>query len=217
MSPPVWLSAIHRPQVLLIVAHPDDETIFAGGCILTSKGARWTIVCCFAEGHRRGEFLDACSFLEAASGNPINPIPLNMPRNPAYQAVALRGALRHHRGEHDIVVTHNRQGEYGHPKHKLVHRCVMDAISHPNTWVFISPGSTGGYPEDVRSQTLDGNITLHLPPTVLRLKIQAFQECHRSQAQLYGYDSAGKLRDTEIRETLRWQFESGREEFAFYR
>ena len=42
-------------------------------------------------------------------------------------------------------------------------------------------------------------------------------ECHVSQAEKYGYDKNGKLRDTDLRETLLWEFESGKEEYTLFR
>ena len=64
----------------------------------------------------------------------------------------------------------------------------------------------------------NGNEKLDLPSEVLRLKVQAFQKCHTSQARLYGYDPvSGELRNTDLKQTLFWYFEEpGREEYTFY-
>jgi len=65
----------------------------------------------------------------------------------------------------------------------------------------------------------NGNVSLDLSPEILGLKVQAFEECHVSQARLYGYDPASdKLRNTDLKETLSWYFEDpGREEYTFFR
>ena len=39
---PLWLFDISHPKALLVVAHADDETIFAGGLILSSRKTEWT-------------------------------------------------------------------------------------------------------------------------------------------------------------------------------
>jgi len=86
---------------------------------------------------------------------------------------------------YDIVFTHNSQGEYGHEHHKLVHRCVIESIGNPNTWVFISPGSKNVNQEELRNKMPNGNFSIDFTSNILRLKVQAFQECHVSQAKLY--------------------------------
>lgn len=219
---PLWLFDIPEPRALLVVAHPDDETIFAGGLILRSSEIEWTIICCITEsGERPREFLCACEFLAKESGNRIEPILLNLvPDDDGnIDERTLAAKLKFYGTGYDIVFTHNSQGEYGHEHHKLVYRCAIDSIANPNTWVFISPGSTNVNQEELKSKEPGGNRTIDLSPEIRRLKIKAFQECHVSQAKLYGYDPiSGKLRDTDLRETLSWYFEDpGREEYTFYR
>lgn len=220
---PLWLCDIPEPTALLVVAHPDDEIIFAGGLILGSRETRWTVVCCTDEGDqaRQDEFLCACRFLAQQSGDHIEPVFLGLvPQHDSHiEYLALAEALKPYAPGYDIVFTHNGQGEYGHEYHKLVHRCVIDFVNNPNTWLFISPGSRNVNQEELRSTEPHGNVVLNLSPEIRRLKVQAFQECHVTQAQCYGYDPvSGELRTTDLRETLFWYFENpGREEYTFYR
>lgn len=220
---PLWLFDISEPRALLVVAHPDDETIFAGGLILCSRETRWTVVCCTDEGDqaRQDEFHRACEFLVQHSGNHVDPVFLGLiPQGDVHiEHLALAEALKSHALSYDIVFTHNRQGEYGHQYHKLVHRCVIECIANPNTWVFISPGSKNVNQEKLRSKMPSGNVSLPLSSEILGLKVQAFQECHVSQARLHGYDPVSdELRNTDLKETLSWYFEDpGREEYTFFR
>jgi LmbE family N-acetylglucosaminyl deacetylase len=220
---PHWLSAFSRPRALLVVAHPDDETIFAGGLILCSRNTCWTVVCCTNEnsGPRRCEFLHACDFLARHSGNTVQPIPLELAtqNDGCLKDKTLVDALMPYATGYDIVFTHNSQGEYGHERHKLVHRCVIESIKHENTWVFISPGSKNVDQDELRSKLQNGNVSVDLSSKILRLKLRAFEECHVSQSKEYGYDPvSGALRDTHLRETLLWYFEGPRkEEYSFYR
>jgi len=96
---------------------------------------------------------------------------------------------------------------------------VIESLNNLNTWVFISPGSKNVNQEELGSETSNGNAAFDLTSEIIRLKIRAFQECHVSQAKLYGYDPvSGKLRNTDLKETLYWYFEEpGREEYTFYR
>ncbi|MDH5440432.1 MAG: PIG-L family deacetylase [Candidatus Bathyarchaeota archaeon] len=214
---PVWLFDIPKPKALLVVAHPDDETIFTGGLILSSRNTHWTIVCCTETPSRRAEFISACELLAEESSNPAKSILLGLIAD-HIEYSSLVDKLKAYSVGYDIVFTHNRQGEYGHEDHKLVHRCVVESIANPNTWVFISPGSSNVNQEVLRSLEPCGNYVLEVSPTIRRLKTRIFQECHASQSQLYGYDSSGNLRQTDLRETLYWYFENpGREECTFYR
>ena len=219
---PQWLFDIPKPRALLVIAHSDDETIFAGGLILSSRDTQWTIVNCFDGGDqtRRHEFLCACEFLAQNSGNHIEPVFLDPLQHSDHSidCLSLAKALEPYAVGYDIVFTHNRQGEYGHQEHKLVHRCVIESINNPNTWFFISPGSTNVNQDDLRSKRDDGNKEVNLIPEILELKKRTFSECHVSQAKIYGYDGvSGKLRNTDLKETLSWYFEDpGKEEYTFY-
>lgn len=94
---------------------------------------------------------------------------------------------------------------------------MIDSIANPNTWIFISPGSKNVI-QELKSKKRGGTFILDLSPETRRLKIKTFHECHVSQAELYGYDKAGKLRDSHLRETLYWYFEGpGTEEYTFYK
>ena len=219
----LWLFNISEPRALLVVAHPDDETIFAGGLILRSRETRWTVVCCTDDGNRRRqkEFLCACEFLAQHSGNFVEPVFLGLipQQNGHIEYLELVKALKSYTIGYDIVFAHNSQGEYGNEDHKLVHRCVIEHIGNPNTWVFISPGSKNVNQEKLRSKMSSGNVTLDLSSEILRQKVHAFQKCHVSQARVYGYDLvSGELKNTDLKETLYWYFEQpGREEYAFFR
>jgi len=219
---PLWLFEILHPKALLVVAHADDETIFAGGLILSSRKTEWTIVCCNPQGTRREqEFQSACLFLSRRSGNSIRPVLLNPIRKQDGDIDILPSEqLKPYAKGYDIVFSHNREGEYGHEDHKKVHHTVLGSICNSNTWVFLSPGSSNIAPRtqiELRSKRPGGNFTLHLTPEIRRLKIQAFQECHKGEAERYGYDEKGKLRDSHLKETLKWEFESRREEYTFFK
>ena len=224
-----WLSDIPNAKALLVVAHSDDETIFAGGLILTSRNTQWTVVCCFPESsERRDEFRRACGFLAKESGNRIRPIVLTCGQK-TEQELGRMIRERVCAKDYDIVFTHNSEGEYqgkyidaltraDKQPHFKVHRSVINFVAHPNTWLFISPGSCNVDQDKLKSKRHGGNQPVPLSPEIQKLKIRAFQECHVSQARCYGYDPvSGKLRESQLRDTLLWEFEEGREEFTFFK
>lgn len=218
---PLWLFNISKPRALLIVAHPDDETIFAGGLVLSSQNTKWTIICCIDEScqKRKNEFFCACRFFEQYTGNIVEPVFLAIKpqHNRSNMYLQLCKALKVYAKEYDIVFSHNRQGEYGHEDHKLVHHSVIESIHNPNIWLFISPGSKNVNQDELRSQLPNGNMTLDLSSEIITMKKEVFCKCHKSQAALYGYESiSGQLLNTDLKETLYWYFESpGSEAFTF--
>ncbi|HEY4674735.1 MAG TPA: PIG-L family deacetylase [Candidatus Bathyarchaeia archaeon] len=218
---PLWLFDISNPKALLVVAHADDETIFAGGLILSSCKTEWTIICCNPQGDiREKEFRSACQFLSEKSRNSIMPVLLNPIRKHNWDIEKIPPEqLKPYAKGYNFVLTHNQEGEYGNEDHREVHRAVLDSIGNSNTWVFLSSGSSNiahHTQKALRSRKPGGNFMLPLSPEIRRLKIEAFQECHTSQAKEYGYVD-GKLRNSQLKETLKWEFESGREEYAFYK
>ncbi len=217
---PIWLFDISKPKALLVVAHADDETIFAGGLILCSRKTKWTIVCCNPQGKQReNEFLLACQSLAKESDNQINPLLLTsiLNHDGTLNTNWLTKELESYATGYDFVLTHNREGEYGSENHRRVHRSVTSSIKSSNTWLFISPGSKKFSQKAFESKVPNGNFTLYLAPEVQKLKTRIFQECHLSQAKLYGYDPITKcLRNSDLRETLQWEFESGKEQYTYH-
>jgi LmbE family N-acetylglucosaminyl deacetylase len=116
-----WRSAV------VIVAHPDDETIWCGGLILQNPEWDWTIMslCRGDDADRAPKFHRACErygaqaiITELDDGQPLAEID---PRK------EIAWPIRYHLGgqEWDLVVTHGQAGEYGHQRHREVHAEVM--------------------------------------------------------------------------------------------
>jgi LmbE family N-acetylglucosaminyl deacetylase len=123
------------PSKLMIVAHPDDESLFGGEALASSSG--WTVVCVTSAGNpvRRAEFMAA---MTAAKANWImldHADHLTNGRFAPRLAEQIAAILRD--GAYELVVTHNARGEYGHPQHRALHRCVA-ALAPPGLelWVF---------------------------------------------------------------------------------
>jgi LmbE family N-acetylglucosaminyl deacetylase len=152
---------------LAIVAHPDDETICAGGALalLASRGVDVTVACstrgeggvtgdpplCRAEdlGERReAELRQAAGLLGARSvvflGYVDPPVaPGNLPQAAATDLTEYAGRVLNllRSLEPDIVITHGSNGEYGHPQHVITHQAVMAAWRR---WRNEAPGRAEG-------------------------------------------------------------------------
>lgn len=107
----------------LVVAHPDDETMWAGSLPLVIPGD-WTIFCCSIprrDPERAYHFFDACEVLAARPR--LIPFVETEPNQPLKQeALNLLDLSRF-----VCVVTHNEFGEYGHGHHIQVHNFVRQS------------------------------------------------------------------------------------------
>ncbi len=113
----------------IVVAHPDDETLWAGGLPIRFSDRSWTIICCSiprTDPIRAWKFYDACAVL-GATGKVlpiIEPDP-NLPLaffSDGFKTLGLQ--------VFDCVVTHNAQGEYGHLHHKLVGKYIASVCKN---------------------------------------------------------------------------------------
>jgi len=118
-----------KTKALCIVAHPDDETIWMGGTILKHDDWDWTILCLCRknDSDRMPKFKKVCSFYKAkaiisdlddetlapiSTEEIIEKINKNLPEK-----------------EYDYIFTHGENGEYGHIRHKEIHKAVGEMIS----------------------------------------------------------------------------------------
>jgi hypothetical protein len=124
-----------KPSRLLVVAHPDDETLFFAG-LLQSK-TDWCVVCVTdgnADGlgdQRQAEFRSACKLLKVKDARILN---FSDAFERRLDVDGLQQALKNI-GTYKEVFTHSVIGEYGHPHHQDVCFAVHKAFL-PSTPVF---------------------------------------------------------------------------------
>ena len=100
----------------IIVAHPDDETLWAGGLPIRFKDKKWTVICCsvpVADPERAHKFVNVCEFLGVDwMKNDRLESDFDVPH------VDL--------SPFDCIFTHNANGEYGNRHHIRVHDWVCE-------------------------------------------------------------------------------------------
>ena len=114
----------------MVVAHPDDESLFGGATLLEGG---WKVIC-ITNGNRpvrRAEFEKVMeltkSEFEMWSYYDQFTTPLADTLEDDLIKVVNQGW--------DKIVTHNQKGEYGHPHHIQVHN-ILSKITNNNLWTF---------------------------------------------------------------------------------
>ena len=118
-------------KALAMVAHPDDCVIFASAYIEAHPDYQWDIV--YLTHHwwnkraremarywnRRGIKTKFLGFKD--HGRDLGTLTLK-----TWSEDAAIRAIRKVAVHYDFILTHNAEGEYGHPHHKVVHNAVKD-------------------------------------------------------------------------------------------
>ena len=146
-------------SVALIVAHPDDETLWAGGTILGHPAWNCFIVCLCrkSDPDRSQKFLSALKALnsEGAMGD-LDDGPMQEPLAEADVGEAILNLLpiKHF----DLIITHDQNGEYTrHRRHEETGRAVKNLwragkISCRELWTFAyEDGNKAYYPRPVQN------------------------------------------------------------------
>ena len=192
-------------KALLIVAHPDDETIFCGGTMLTYPAWKWTIVCMtHAESSpRHRHFWNAMNRFEELGVNIDNHFMLGQEDHPnrkltQEEEATWRSALKSCNLSSDLVFTHNTLGEFGHEHHKYLNTLVHELF--PNPWEFICPGAKNVNPQPGKKSMKE----VPLSDDVLRKKLEVFRDCYPSEQYLW----------RDLNDVMEYEFRNGPEIFT---
>jgi LmbE family N-acetylglucosaminyl deacetylase len=139
-------------NIALIVAHPDDETLWAGGTILTHPEWNWFVVCMTraTDKERAPRFYDTLNKLgcQGVMGK-LDDGPEQHLLKPKEMEEAILRMLPNE--TYDIIITHNASGEYTrHIRHEEVNRAVFylwekKLIHAKEVWTFAYQDGNGAY------------------------------------------------------------------------
>lgn len=195
-------------NVAVIVAHPDDETLWAGGTILSHpEWEVYVVSLCRGNDHDRApRFFRILNEL-GAQGNMGNLddsaelLPLDHKEIEQY-IVDLLPALTF-----DLILTHHPQGEYTrHLRHEEVSKAVIQlwtkgAINTEELWCFAyEDGNREYYPRPVLTA-----------PIVKQLEKEIWLNKYQLITEIYGFESTSWEAQTTPQTESFWQFTSPRD------
>jgi len=130
-------------SIAVIVAHPDDETLWAGGTILSHPSNKWFIIClCRASDPDRSVRFHAALQLYKAEGimGDLDDGPTQEPLNEKELEEYILRLLP--ASKFDLIITHDAKGEYTrHLRHEEVNKAVTSLwktgkIQAKELWTF---------------------------------------------------------------------------------
>lgn len=192
-------------SVAVIVAHPDDETLWAGGTILSNPSLQWFIVCLCrgSDKDRAPKFLKTLQILgsEGIMGD-LDDGPEQKPldKNELESAILSLLPSLHF----DLVISHNPNGEYTrHVRHEETGKAVIELwhagkISANKLWTFAyEDGNKEYYPRPIANASVNHILT---EPVWLKK--------YNIITETYGFKKTSFEAETTPRTESFWQFKN---------
>jgi len=191
--------------VAVIVAHPDDETLWAGGTILSHPSWKWYIVtlCRASDEDRAPRFFRALQVLKATGKmGDLDDGPEQRPLDEAEVQRTIQKLLPQR--QFDLIISHNPTGEYTrHVRHDEVGKAVITLwhagqISTAELWAFAyEDGGKRYFPRPIKT----AQIYQLLPE-------QTWQKKYGIITKIYGFGKDSFEAETTPRAESFWQFSS---------
>jgi LmbE family N-acetylglucosaminyl deacetylase len=194
-----------RPRAAAVVAHPDDETLWCGGYILTHPEYLWRIVtlCRGADPDRAPRFRRILERIGAEGemadlddGPDQAPLPVKQIQETTTRLLAGTS--------YNLILTHGPQGEYTrHRRHEECCQSVVElwrsgAIETSRLWLFAYEDGGGAYLPRVRKDADRRDV----------LKDEVWLEKRRLITDTYGFGLDTWEAQTAPREEGFWCFDS---------
>ncbi|MBI2033828.1 MAG: PIG-L family deacetylase [Candidatus Liptonbacteria bacterium] len=187
--------ALDGRSALVIVAHPDDETIWMGGTILKWGNLSWTIfsLCRKDDSDRAPKFLHVSRFYGAKSiisdleDEGLMNLSESIPHIKKRILKSLRGK------SFDYLFTHGSNGEYGHLRHKGVFEAVKELLKR--RLVSAREIFTFAYELDeekgIARPSGKPDFSLKLPLKIFRTKKNIIEKMYGFKKSSFEYASSG--------------------------
>ena len=117
----IYINNITDVHNLMVVAHPDDEIIFGGNVVLNNN---FLVIYCTND-FKRIEIIRELS--KDYNFNAIILSHIDCPHKDMIFDNELIAFLLDHiqHNKYNMIVTHNKHGEYGHIQHVLIHKIII--------------------------------------------------------------------------------------------
>jgi len=125
---------LEKGNALVVVSHPDDETIWMGGAILSFPNIRWHIfsLCRADDPDRAPKFKKVCDFYKAkyfiSNLEDENIMSVSESVSEIKKRI-MEALLFFKKSNFEYIFTHGKNGEYGHPRHKGVNIAASEMLS----------------------------------------------------------------------------------------
>ena len=196
----------HEPaskRVAVIVAHPDDETLWAGGTILNQPSWNWfiTTLCRASDRDRAPKFFQALGILGARGT--MGDLDDGPDQEPLAENVVQEAILQLLPQTHfDLILSHNPAGEYTrHRRHEEIGNAVImlwwkGKLSTDELWVFAYEDGRKQY----RPRAIQTAAIFYKVPEPI------WQKKYRIITSIYGFEKNGFEAETTPRAEAFWKF-----------
>jgi LmbE family N-acetylglucosaminyl deacetylase len=190
-------------QVAVIVAHPDDEALWAGGTILERPSWNWfiTTLCRASDRDRAPKFFQALKAFGAwgkmsdlDDGPQQNPLPENEVQEEILQLLPEK--------HYDLIISHNPAGEYTrHLRHEEIGKAVI------TLWHL---GKISA--DELRTFAYEDGGKQHLPTAIKTAHVyhilpeEIWKKKYDIITSIYGFDKHGFEAETTPRAEAFWHF-----------
>lgn len=194
-----------KKQIAVIVAHPDDETLWCGGTILSFPDADWFVVCLCRKDdvNRAPKFKKVLSFLNAKGiMGDIDDGPEQIPLKAKQLKDTIVELLPYK--HFDLVITHDPSGEYTrHRRHEEIGQAVIELwhfnkISTKELWTFAYEDGNKTYLPKKQNKA---QVNIVLSEEIFNLKYKLITE-------FYGFHPNSFEARTTPKEEAFWRFKT---------